>query len=469
MKELLYYIVNIYDYFFVYYLLSLNFIYFLLLFFATLKLLKQKQLNLFSNKLNILLSEYVIPISILVPCYNEDISICETIYALSSLEYKEFEIIVINDGSTDNSLQHLIDEFQLVEVTPIYDPQIETQEVRKIYLSASLKNLIVIDKANGGKSDALNAGINMSSHPLVVSIDADTIIDNSSLTTITKPFVENYAETACVGGTILIVNGCTVNKGSIQDISLPKNMLAKFQIIEYFSAFICGRLGFSFIDSLLIISGAFGIFKKDLVLAVNGYSTDTIGEDMDLIIKIHKHLRQKKSKQKITFLPEPVCWTMCPEDFKSFYNQRRRWHWGLLDNLITHRDLFFNVKYGKLSLIGYNYFLFFEGLEPIISFLGFISFIVTFAMQSPNFTIILYLFLTSVLLGVFITIYSVIITEATFERYSKISDYIRLIFYSILQNIGYRQMGSIIRFLAILKYKYKSNVWGKQQRITLKG
>lgn len=464
MIEIISQMINTYNEFFVYYLLSINVIYVLLLFFASVNLYYYIQRKKYVESMKILNSPFSPGISILVPCYNEDKIIVSILNALTCLEYSNYEIIVINDGSTDDTLSKITNEFKLTEVPVVYNHKLECNKIRKILLSPSIKNLIVIDKENGGKADALNAGINISRNPLIISVDADSILESKTLLRMALPFINNFDNVAAAGGTIMILNGCTVDKGYIEKIQLPKNILARFQIIEYFRSFLGGRLGFSFINSLLIISGAFGMFKKDLLIAIGGYNKATVGEDMDIIIRLHKHIYNNKLKQEIFFNPEPVCWTQCPETFKDLYAQRKRWQRGLMDCLLGNKNLFMNPKYGSIGLFAYPYFVIFEMLEPIISILGYFILIFSiFTGRAEKYIILLFL-LGSIVFGIFVTIFSVLIAEFSFKRYEKISDYFILILYSILESFGYRQVNSILRLCSICGYKYKNNKWGKFDR-----
>lgn len=318
-----------YNKFFLIYVGAINSMYFLLLILAFVNLNVTLRRVRYADYMRMLSSSQTPPISVRVPCYNEEETIVENIHSLINLEYGDFEIIIINDGSRDNTLKNIIEAFGLVRVEAVYQKLLETKSIMGIYYSPVFRNIVVVDKENGGKADALNAGINMAKNQLFVAIDADSVMERNSLIRIVQPFIDHYDETAAAGGIVMIENGCTVSRGFIEKAGLSKNILARFQTIEYLRAFLSGRMGWSLINGLLIVSGAFGIFKKDVVISVGGYTPNTIGEDMELVIKIHKYMKRKRKKYRLVFIPDPVCWTQCPEDIKSLYSQRKRWQRGL--------------------------------------------------------------------------------------------------------------------------------------------
>ena len=270
------------------------------------------------------------PISILVPAHNEATSIVSSVKALLRLNYPAFEVIVVNDGSRDETLQKLIAVFELRKTKRIYHQTIATKEVRGIYvakLSSPWARLVVLDKENGGKADALNAGINVSEYPLFCSVDADSILERDSLLRVALPFMER-ADVVGVGGIVRIANGCSITQGFVQTVRLPKQWLPCFQAVEYLRAFLSGRIAWANLGSLLVLSGAFSLFKKATVLEVNGYDRSTVSEDMELVMRLHRTLGDQGRACYIEFIPDPVCWTEAPERFKMLWRQRDRWQRG---------------------------------------------------------------------------------------------------------------------------------------------
>lgn len=457
-------IVLFYNTLFILYSILISVIYMIIFLYSIIGLYIYSKKRVYIEEKNILKSEFAPGISILVPAYNESAVIENTIKSLMSIEYSKYEIIVINDGSTDNSLQEIIDKFQMVEIKTIWNNNIKTAKVKRIYISKIYEGLILVDKENGGKADSLNAGVNISNFPLVVSIDADTIIENKSLLKVVKPFVDNFDKTAVAGGTIMIINGSIINDGYIEKVSLPKDVLSRFQVIEYLRAFIVGRVGFSVSKTLLIVSGAFAVFNKSIIEKVGGFNTKTVGEDMEIIIRIHKYIRKNKLDKKIYFTPDPVSWTQAPEDLESFIKQRQRWQRGLLDSILIHSDIILKPKYGFRMTLSYLYFVFFELLEPPIFVTGISVLIFSVITDTVYSEFFLVMYLASTMLSIFLSLFSIILAELIISKYYTLKEYFILVVFAFLENLGYRQLNSMIRFLSIFKYKYKKNNWDKFAR-----
>ncbi len=404
-----------------------------------------------------------IPISIIAPAYNEQNGIVDNVKSLLQLEYPEFQIIVVNDGSKDDTLLKLINNFNLM---PIYHQShftVQTQEIRSVYASPKFKNLIVVDKVNGGKADALNAGANVAKFPLIATIDADSILERDCLLKIVAPFIDDENVIA-VGGTIRIANGCKIRNGHVETVGLPKKWLVKFQIVEYIRAFIFGRSGFDIINSLLIISGAFSCFKKEAVIEVGGFKAGSIGEDMEITIRLHRIIRTKNPNAKIAFIPDPVCWTEAPESIKVLKSQRIRWQKGTIESLMAHKKLFFNSKYRWLGLIGYPYFFFFEMLGPVVEFGGYLFVLISFYFNWISGHFVFIFFITLVLYGIIISTFSILLEELTYSKYPKPKHLLQLFLAAIIENFGYRQMTVFWRFVATIEYLLGKRKWGKMKK-----
>lgn len=453
-----------YNNFALYYLIFINVFntFLLILAFRGLKKYRSKLQNW--PYYQMLSSAYVPPVSILVPCFNEEKTIVDNIESLLIIEYNKFEIVVINDGSKDNTLETMIKAFKLKKIDSPYKKNIQTKDINGIYLSSIHPNLTVIDKVNGGKADSLNAGINICKYPLFTAIDADSILEKNSLLKVVRPFIDEPDKVVATGGIVRVVNGSKVNKGFIEEVALSKRPIAIFQTVEYLRAFLFGRMGWSELNSLLIVSGAFGVFKKDIVFKVGGYTQDTIGEDMELIIKIHKYMKKEKKDYQIAFIPDPVCWTQGPEDLKSLRSQRIRWHRGLMDSLINNRVMIFNPRYGLIGILALPYYVVVEMVGPIIEVLGYITVIASYFLGLLNYEFGVIFFMFAVLYGVFISLGSVMLEEYNFMKYEKISDYLTLVFYSIIENFGYRQLTTLWRFNSFFGYSKKNNKWGEVKR-----
>ncbi|KZL92150.1 glycosyltransferase family 2 protein [Clostridium magnum] len=451
-----------FNYFVLYYVLAINFIYFIQLILSAFSLHDYISKINYSDYRKYSSSDNMLPVSVLVPAYNEQETIVDNINSLLSLNYPVFEILVINDGSKDETLDRVIEHFKLNKVNQPVRHLVKTNKIRNIYRNIDIPNLVIVDKENGGKADALNAGINVSRYPIITSIDADSILESDSLIKIIMPFIEDRS-TIAVGGIVRIANGNTIKNGKVEKISLPKNSLATFQVIEYLRAFLTGRMGWDSIDSLLIISGAFGAFKKDAVAEVGGY-IKTIGEDMELVVRLHDYMKANKREYKVKFVPDPVCWTQAPETIKDLRSQRRRWQIGLMDSLFRHKKLLFNPRYGLIGLFAAPYFWIFEMLGPIVEILGYIFIPLSYFFGLLNVKYFIMFLIASILYGIVLSIGAILLEEYTFNKYSTITDLFKLTFYGIIENFGYRQMTTLFRIEGIIRFKKFKGSWGTIKR-----
>jgi cellulose synthase/poly-beta-1,6-N-acetylglucosamine synthase-like glycosyltransferase len=304
--------------------------------------------NKFVDYRNILASPFAPSLSILAPAYNEENTILENVKSLMSLHYNNFEVIIINDGSKDKTLETLIENFGLYKIPFAYNDKVSTKAVRGVYKStiASWNKLVVVDKENGGKADAINVGINVSQYGIFACIDVDCIIEQDGLLKMIKPFLEHTeSRVIATGGVVRIANSCDVEDGKISKVNLPDKFLPRVQVLEYFRAFLLGRMAWSRLDGLLLISGAFGFFDKEIAIIVGGYNHATVGEDMELTVRMRKYMEQQNKKYLVPFIPDPLCWTEAPESSKILSRQRNRWARGTIETLLMHKDIFFNPKY----------------------------------------------------------------------------------------------------------------------------
>lgn len=411
-----------------------------------------------------LLEDLEPPVTVIVPAYNEGATITSSVRALMQLIYHEYEIIVVNDGSSDETLQVLIDEFSLQPFPEAYRKQLFTQDVRAIYRSTKHANLRVVDKCNGGKADSINAGINASYFPLFCCVDADSILERNSLKKVVRPFID-YPETVASGGVVRILNGCTVDEGFVSKIGLSKNLLVLFQSIEYLRAFMFGRLGWTPINALLIISGAFGVFKKNIVIDAGGYKTGCIGEDMELVVRLHRTLVEKGVPYKIHFVPDPVCWTEAPENISILKRQRVRWQIGLAESLMSNLSLLFHRRGKAVSWLAFPFFLIFECFGPLLEVLGFIIILCSFYLGLiPNEFFFIFLLL-AVSLGMMVSVASLSIEEVSSRTSNSATELFLLFLVAIVENLGYRQLNSVWRVMGMYNWLVKSdNSWGVMTR-----
>lgn len=462
-KEFINQIVIDFNFILLYYVLVINAIYFIQLILSAFSLYDYIKKMHYSDYKKYTASTNMIPISVLVPAYNEESTIVDNIKSLLALNYPSHEVIVINDGSKDDTFKKIVEAYNLREVSQPVRYLIKTKKIKGIYKNVNIPKLTLVDKENGGKADALNVGINISKYPIFTSIDADSMLESDSLVRVIMPFIEDKL-TVAVGGIVRIINGSKIKNGKVEAIGLPKNKLAMFQIVEYLRAFLTGRMGWNALGCLLIISGAFGAFRKDVVVQVGGYSGNTIGEDMELVVKIHKHLRKNKTKYSIKFIPDPVCWTQAPEKIKDLRGQRRRWQIGLMDSLFRHKELLLNPRYGIIGLFGVPYFWIFEMLGPVIETLGYIFIPLSYFFGLLNIQYFILFLVSSILYGIILSIGAILLEEYTFSKYPSIKQLVKLSWYGILENFGYRQITTFFRIDAIIRFKKFRNSWGKIKR-----
>jgi cellulose synthase/poly-beta-1,6-N-acetylglucosamine synthase-like glycosyltransferase len=381
-----------------------------------------------------------LPISLVVPAYNESKSIVTSIKALLQLEYPDFEVVVVNDGSTDDTLEKLITAFQLSRYPEAYRKQVPCRPVRATYRSARYRNLRVISKENGGnKADACNAGINICRNPLVAIVDADGVLQRNSLTRAVRPFLEN-PETVAAGGAVRIANGCRLREGFLEEVALPRNPLALLQVVEYLRSFLFGRMGWEPLGAVLIVSGAFGVFRRTTLIEVGGFDPQAVGEDMELIVRIHRMMKQQRRRYHIGFIPDPVCWTDAPESLKDLGSQRARWHHGLGQALMLNRWLLLNPRGGTVSWLAIPFYVLFELLGPVIEALGFIFFLTGAAFGQIAWADAGVFLLLALSLGMMLSICAIMLEEFSFPMYRRSRDLALLYAAALLENFGYRQL-----------------------------
>jgi cellulose synthase/poly-beta-1,6-N-acetylglucosamine synthase-like glycosyltransferase len=403
-------------------------------------------------------------ISILVPAYNEEATIAASLRSLLQLTYSEYEIIAINDGSDDRTMEVLIDEFQLTPFPETYDRRLATKPLRAVYTSARYPNLRVIDKVNGGKADALNVGINLSRYPLFCCIDADSVLERDSLRRVVQPFL-NDARTIASGGTIRIANGCEAKNGFLTRVGLPSNWLALFQLVEYLRAFLFGRVGWSPLNAVLIISGAFGVFHKDTVVSVGGYRRDTIGEDMELIVRMHRVMRLQRKPYRISFVPDPVCWTEAPEDFATLRNQRIRWQRGLCESLSKNIELLCHPHGGTAGWLAFPFMILFEMIGPVVEIFMYVFLIAAFALGYLSLHTWLTLLVLVISLGVLLSISALLLEELSFHLYPNSRQLLVLALAAVAENFGYRQLNSWWKLVGMYRWLGGTKAqWGRMTR-----
>jgi cellulose synthase/poly-beta-1,6-N-acetylglucosamine synthase-like glycosyltransferase len=424
--------------------------------------------NKFIDYSAILSSDIAPSVSILAPAYNEGKNVVDNVRSLMSLHYVNLEIIIINDGSKDDTLQKLIDNYQLKLLDYDVNYKIPCSEIKGVYKSEnkSFQKLIIVDKVNGGKADALNAGINISSNDLITSIDVDCIIESDAILKMVKPFIEeSNKKVIASGGVIRVANNCDVGIGKINVVRFPNKLIAGFQVLEYSRAFILGRMAWSKINGLLLISGAFGMFNKDLVIQVGGYNHKTVGEDMELVVRMRKYMHDNKlGKYIVSFIPDPLCWTEVPDSIKVLGRQRNRWTRGTMDTLILHKEMFFNPKYKLLGMLSYPYWFFFEWLAPFVEMFGLIYFVFLIIMGSVNWIFFFTLFTLVYSFAFLLTMLSIYFEEATFNAYKRKTDVLKMIGLALLEPFIYHPMVVYWAIKGNISFIKGEKGWGKMER-----
>jgi cellulose synthase/poly-beta-1,6-N-acetylglucosamine synthase-like glycosyltransferase len=447
------------------YYLASNLAYLTMLIIA-LKTSAMHQQRLESHRLNwIKESPLAPPITILAPAHNEQASIRVATHNLLELDYPQLEVIIINDGSEDRTLEELREEFRLRPVRAVYVPEAQSALVRGLYRSDADPRLLVVDKEPGGsKADAVNAGLNAATSPYVCVVDADSLLERDALLRIMVPILADPKRVVAVGGIIRVLNGSEIQGGQLRRVRLPRKSIEVIQVVEYLRAFLIGREAWAQGNMLMIISGAFGLFRTDLVRAVGGYRSRAIGEDFDLVARLHRHMLEKKADYEIRFVPDPMCWTEVPSDLRSLGRQRARWQKGLLDVLWPNRDMLFRPHYGRIGCFALPYLWLFELLAPVIEITGIALIILAACLGVLSREFFLQFLIFGYAFATVISIGSVLQEEITYKRYNDWKDVARLITYCFFEHFPYRQLHMIWRLQGLWQYLRGDMVWRSMKR-----
>ena len=445
------------------YFLLINAIYLCLIVISYIHIRKYKDIDRIFKMTGVYSTRLYKPVSIISPAYNEEQSIINSVSSLMNLKYANFEVVVVNDGSTDKTLERLIDHFKLTKMSRYIPRYVDHETVRGVYTSPRYPKLIVVDKENGGKADALNAGINVATKELFCAVDSDSILEPDVIIKMLRVFMENES-TVAVGGVVRVANGCSYRNRMVQEVRIPETFLGRIQAVEYLRAFLFGRVGWDYLNSILIISGAFGIFDRQAVIKSGGYLKDTVGEDMELVLRLHEYHRKREIPYNIRFIAEPVCWTEVPEDRKTLARQRNRWHRGLADTLFRHKHMMFNPRYGRAGLLAMPFFLFGELLSPVIELSGYLLVILSWWFGLINSTFALLFFTVAIVLGMVLSLSAVLLEEFTTRRYNNVGDVVKLTFYALFENLGYRQLHAWWRLRGLVDFLRGNKEWGTMKR-----
>ena len=401
------------------------------------------------------------PATIIMPAWNEQDIIVQSVSSILKTDYPNLEVVVVDDGSDDETLVRLVNAFRLVEMDLIYRPRLPTRPVRGFYMNPRIPNLLVISKENGGKPDALNVGINTCRTPYFCTLDSDCLLERDALLRLMQPIIRSPQNTVASGGIVRILNGCEVKEGQVVKVGLPAGRVERFQVVEYLRSFLFGRTGWNLLGGTLIVSGAFAVFHRETVIDAGGFKHDTVTEDMDLIVQIHHWAIHKRRKIKMNFTSDPVCWTECPASLANLSKQRRRWQMGLFQTLWKYSEMLFNRKYGVIGMLSYPFQLYIEGFGAAVEFLGY--FMVPMALMLgivPPTLFVLFVVL-GLVYGSFLSVGAVLLEELTYRRYPSFKDLSTLLGYAVIENIGYRQVVLYYRLQGLVNFLRGFRGWEK--------
>lgn len=404
------------------------------------------------------------PVTVIAPAFNEEATIVESVRSLLALRYPEFEIVIVNDGSDDRTMEMMRRAFELRPVTRSLDQALHHKPITGAYQSALHPNLLVLDKLNGGKADALNAGLNAARHPLFCCIDADLILDTDALLRAVGPFIEDPQHVIATGGTVSVANGCVVKGGQVAQVGLSRNLWALFQTVEYIRAFQLARLAWSQLNALAIISGAFGVFRRSVVVDAGGYRPNIVGEDIELVVRLHRRSLERRDGSRIVFVPEPVCWTEAPETLAALGRQRRRWQRGALETLAIHRSMLANPTYGVTGALALGRIVVVDLIGPIAELLGWCLLPALWALGLLSGDYVAAFFAVSVGFGTALSIAAIALQEGARSRAPRIRHLFALSLAAVLENVGYRQLNALWRIQGVVEWRRGVSDWGKMQR-----
>ncbi|WJE14233.1 glycosyltransferase [Halobacillus sp. ACCC02827] len=465
MQEILSVIVDVTAVFVILYMVIVAILYGVLFLLAGPKIKKEKELNREELIEDTAVNTDTFPLSVLVPAYNEEVGILNTVESMLALHYPQYEVIVIDDGSKDRTAEKMIHTFEMEPFNLATRRHFQTKDVTAGYQSTLYPHVYLLRKENGGKADALNAGINFSKYPYFAAIDGDSLLDRDALLKTMKPIIDSNGEVTATGGTVRIANGSLIVKSVVEKIGLAREPMVRMQIIEYFRAFLIGRLGLSRLNILLIISGAFGVFEKKRVIKAGGYDTNTVGEDMELIVRMHRTIKEENSKQRIEYIQDPVCWTEAPSTISSLRAQRKRWQRGLAETIWKHRDMLFNPKYKGIGMFSLPYYLFVELLSAVFELLGYAIIVIGLIFSFISIEVSIAMGLLTIFYGSMLSSLAVLLEEWTYHKYPDLKSVVVLFLYALTESFWYRPMLVWWRVAGLYQaIRKKKGSWGDMNR-----
>lgn len=447
--------------FFIIYLIGYSSFLFLAVVIGSSELYKKRQQEILKSTLH---KDYYIPVSIIVPAYNEEVTVVDTVRSLLALEYTVYEIIVVDDGSKDDTSKKLIEAFDMQPIRRPIQRKVSSKPEEYVYeTTVDRIPLTLIRKKNGGKADSLNMGINASRYPYFICMDADSALQYDSLSKIVRPVIEERNVVA-VGGAVRPSNGVVIEEGHVKEYHLPSNLLACMQTLEYDRSFLASRILFDKFNGSLIISGAFGLFRKDTVIACGGYDSKTMGEDMELVVKLHEYCALNDIPYSIKYASDAICWSQAPERLQDLCKQRKRWHIGLFQSMWRHKIMFANQRFGAVSMVSYLYFLIYELLSPFIELAGVTVTVVSYIVDLINVRFMIAFFLGYAVYGVILTLTAFFARIQTIDLEISVSDCIKAISLCLIEVAGLRFILAFVRATALVGYNKKKLNWGRIER-----
>lgn len=409
-------------------------------------------------------------VALIAPAYDEELSIIESVTSLLGQDYPAFEVIVVNDGSRDATLARLVEHFGLIPAKRCHNLWIEHAPIRELYTAPAEPRLLVVDKDNGGsKADAVNAGINVARASLVSVVDSDSLLEPDALQGMVRPFIRDPQRTVAVGGSVRVVNGCTVEGGRLTAVRLPRSLLAKFQVVEYLRAFLLGRVAMSRLGTLTIVSGAFGLFERRVLLEVGGFERDSCGEDFELIIAMHRHMREQRIPYRIVFVADPVCWTEVPEDLSGLGSQRARWQRGAVETFVRHRKMALNPAYGRIGMFAFARMVAIDFIGPFLAAAGYVLVPLLWALGLLGLEYALAFAAFGLSFGMFVSVATLVVEEVELRRFPRARDLAVLMLVAFAENVGYRQLNNLWRLRGIWDYLRGNTEWVEIKRVGLGG
>lgn len=457
-------VMEILAYVIIFYMIAVGSTYIILFIIAGPRIKKESTLNRTEQIEEVAVNQDTFPVSILIPAYNEEVGIVSTVRSMIALNYPQYEVIVIDDGSKDATSEKVINQFSMKKIDLAMRKYFDTGEVTRAYQSELYPHIFLIVKENGGKADALNAGINFSKYPYFAAIDGDSILDQDALLKTMKPIIDSNGKVTATGGTVRIANGSRIVHSQVEKVGLPREPIVLMQIVEYFRAFLIGRLGLSRMNILLIISGAFGVFEKSRVIKVGGYNPKTVGEDMELIVRMHRSIKDEKSNQRIEYIQDPVCWTEAPGNTAVLRSQRKRWQRGLAETLWTHKKMMLNPKYRGIGLFSMPYYLFVELLSAVFELIGYLVLIFGLIFSLISIEIAAVMFVVTVTYGSLLSSLAILLEEMTYHKYPNARSVVVLYLWALTESFWYRPLMVYWRCEGLVMTLRKKAEWGQMTR-----